>query len=199
MVLVLLFGCAGLCKAARKPPPVPDLTKGGKKDDKHDWNLGPTGARGWIWGWELETIDSRQILMTKVDKGSPADGVLEVGDVILGVGGKPFASDARKAFGRAITEAEKAENQGILKLIQQGAAWARVMTNRTGYTQDDKCPHCGVLHATFILVIWFCRKLAEKRKEYMDRIVPGLTPDMLHDAMLYGIAPIMKPFHNLTF
>jgi len=99
-------------------PAVPDLTKGGTRDDKHDWTLGPTGARGWIWGWRLETTNARQILVTQVDKGSPADGVLEAGDVILGIDGKPFTSDCRKAFGRAITEAEKAENNGILKLIR---------------------------------------------------------------------------------
>lgn len=98
--------------------PVPDLTAGGEKNDKHDWNLGPTGARGWMWGMLLRTDCARQILITEVDPGSPADGVLEVGDVILGVGGKPFDSDARIAFGRAITEAEKTENQGKLKLVR---------------------------------------------------------------------------------
>jgi len=104
--------------AARAKPPVPDLTRGGTKDDKHDWNLGPTGARGWIWAWSLETTDSRQILVTKVDKGSPADGVLQVGDVILGAGGKPFAADARVSFGRAVTQAETPEGRGILTLLR---------------------------------------------------------------------------------
>ena len=28
--------------------PVPDFTRGGKKDDSHDWTLGPTGAGGFI-------------------------------------------------------------------------------------------------------------------------------------------------------
>jgi len=100
------------------PPPVPDLTQGGKKDDAHDWTLGPTGARGWIWGRDLETTEARQILITQVEKGSPADRVLEADDVILGVTGKPFEGDARKAFGAAITEAEKTENKGLLRLIR---------------------------------------------------------------------------------
>ena len=103
---------------AAPPPAVPDLTQGGKKDAKHDWTLGPTGARGWIWGRGLETTEARQILVTRVERGSPADGVLDVDDVILGVGGKPFESDARKAFGAAITEAEKTENKGLLRLIR---------------------------------------------------------------------------------
>lgn len=96
--------------------PVPDLTKGGKPDDKHDWTLGPTGLRGWMWAMRLQTTLARQILVTKVDPGSPADGRIDVGDVILGTGGGFFRDDARKAFGRAITEAEKEENRGILKL-----------------------------------------------------------------------------------
>jgi len=82
IVLTWAFlGADAICEAASKPPQVPDLIQGGVKDDKHDWNLGPIGARGWIWGWKLETINSRQILITEMDKGSPADGVLEVGDV----------------------------------------------------------------------------------------------------------------------
>jgi len=113
----LLVGAGGAAGARSKPAP-PDLTAGGARDDRHDWNLGPTGARGWIWGWRLETTDSRQILITTVEKGSPADGVLEAGDVILGVDGKPFAEDARKALGRAITEAERPRSKGVLRLLR---------------------------------------------------------------------------------
>ena len=105
-------------RGAKKVTSPPDLTKGGQKDDKHDWTLGPTGARGWMWGRSLETTDARQILITKVDRGSPADGVLQVGDVILGVGGKRFTEDARKSFGRAITAAETRAGKGALKLIR---------------------------------------------------------------------------------
>jgi hypothetical protein len=62
----------------------------------------------------LETSEARQIAITKVDKGSPADGVLKVGDVILGIDGKAFSSDPRVAIGRALTAAEAAT--GNLKL-----------------------------------------------------------------------------------
>lgn len=71
-----------------------------------------------MWGMLLRTDCARQILITEVDPGSPAEGLLEVGDVILGVGGRRFDSDARIAFGKAITEAEKAENKGKLELIR---------------------------------------------------------------------------------
>jgi hypothetical protein len=94
----------------------PDFTKDGKRDESHDWLLGPTGLRGWMFfRHEDLTTASRQILITAVDKGSPADGILQVNDVILGVFGKPFADDARKSFGYAIAAAE--EKTGILTLM----------------------------------------------------------------------------------
>ena len=110
---------SGLTQKGKKwMPEIPDFTRGGQKSDKHDWNLGPTGARGWMWGMRLRTDYARQILVTKVDSGSPADGILKLDDVILGIDGKPFDSDARIAFGKAVTEAEKVENRGLLKLLR---------------------------------------------------------------------------------
>ncbi|MEE8450879.1 MAG: hypothetical protein V3R99_03160 [Thermoguttaceae bacterium] len=53
-LMILVLGTA-LCRAAPKPP-VPDFTAGGVKDERHDWTLGPTGARGWIWAWKLEPL-----------------------------------------------------------------------------------------------------------------------------------------------
>lgn len=116
----LLLSGVDAYAARRKEPvgPPPDLTKGVKVDVQKDYNLGPTGARGWMFVRGLMTAEARQILITQVDEGSPADGVLEAGDVILGIGGKRFAGDARKTLGRAIEEAEKEENKGILKLIR---------------------------------------------------------------------------------
>ena len=105
-LLTTFFMSPTLSAASRVEPPVPDLTAGGKIDDKHDWNLGPTGARGWIWGWRLQTTKARQIYITQVAKGSPADGILKTGDVILGVEGKRFSSDPRITMGKAIGAAE---------------------------------------------------------------------------------------------
>jgi hypothetical protein len=97
----------------------PDFTKGDKIPEgyTHDCTLGPTGMRGWIFCDRHTTTSSRQIKVTKVEKGSPADGVLEVGDVILGAGGRLFDDDARILFGKAITKAEKTEYRGRLSLI----------------------------------------------------------------------------------
>jgi autotransporter-associated beta strand protein len=85
------------------------------------YNLGATGLRGWIFlssGWGTTyggdgtmSNESRQILVTVA--AAPANAALAVDDVILGAmaassGTVPnFSSDCRKAFGTAITDAEK--------------------------------------------------------------------------------------------
>ncbi len=107
------------------PRPGPDLTKHPTIDRKRTYNLGATGLRGWIYTKPANflasaqgrtTTSSRQILVTHVGKDSPADGVMRVDDVILGVNGELFSDDARQSLARAITDAEKEENKGILKL-----------------------------------------------------------------------------------
>ncbi len=96
----------------------PDFTRGGTipKGATHDWNLGPTGARGWMYGHKLETTEARQIAITKVEVRSPAARVLRPGDVILGVADEPFAYDPRTELGRAISAAEATD--GKLALIR---------------------------------------------------------------------------------
>jgi len=111
---------------AEKPMPNPDFTQGGKipAGAKHDWNLGATGLRGWINCDKLVTSDARQIAITKVEKGSPAESVLAVGDVILGVGGGPFSYDPRTEIGKALTLAESEAGQGKLSLTRWRAGIA---------------------------------------------------------------------------
>ncbi|MEI7901327.1 MAG: DUF6288 domain-containing protein, partial [bacterium] len=102
-------------------------------DRSLSWNLGPTGMRGCLnappgpaerYPGESRlnflhsqlTTTSRQILVIDVGPKTPADGVMQVDDVILGTGGKLFDNDARQSLGRAITEAEKETNKGVLAL-----------------------------------------------------------------------------------
>ena len=99
--------------------PLPlDFTKGDKPGKGVDWNLGATGARGWMHGVYDETFHARQILITRVHEGSPAESILRKGDVILGVEGKRFDRDARKAFGKALTRAETRRGKGQLRLLR---------------------------------------------------------------------------------
>jgi hypothetical protein len=79
---------------------------------------------------KLVTTAAREISITDVQAGSPADGIFLVGDTLLGVGGRPFSFDPRTEFGRAITEAESEAGGG--KLI--------VSPKRDDHTQDVVVP-----------------------------------------------------------
>jgi hypothetical protein len=118
-LIISIFAACGLTQTtlAQKAP---DLTAGGQRDENHDWTLGATGMRGWLYAASTDTSLSRQILVTAVAKGSPADGILEKGDVILGVFGKPFESDARTAFGKALGAAEAETGQLPLQFWRKG-------------------------------------------------------------------------------
>ena len=123
----------------------PDLTAPGviaTINRSETYNLGATGLRGWIYldrsgGTQgadgTMTGESRQILVTVAS--APANTVLAVDDVILGAmaassGTVPaFSSDARKAFGAAIGEAENT-----------GAGTLRVKRWRAGTTSDVNIP-----------------------------------------------------------
>jgi hypothetical protein len=115
----------------------PDYTKGEVLEGALNYvALGPIGALGNLWcaGDGEPTRNTRMIKIRSVKKGTRAEGLLNAGDVILGVispaakgGNNPdvpidgaqdrrFESDARKALSAAITEAEKKENGGKLAL-----------------------------------------------------------------------------------
>ncbi len=117
-LVTLTLALSGTSILAKDPDPIPDFTKGDRleRNAPHDWNLGPTGARGWVYAAKGESTDSRQILITEVAAGSPSDGVLRKEDVLLGVDGIPFSSDARIALARAITKAEATD--GIVAVLR---------------------------------------------------------------------------------
>ena len=121
---------------------MPDFTKGDviPVNAKHDWNLGATGLRGWMYCDKLVTSDARQIAITKVEPKSPADGIIAVGDVILGVGGKAFSYDPRTELGTALTLAETESGDGKLMITR----W------RSGKTEEIvlKLPVLGKYSAT---------------------------------------------------
>jgi hypothetical protein len=129
-------------------PPVeaaaPDLTAGGVPGDSITFNLGPTGMRGWAYHTRDDTSESRQIKVMAVDAGSPASGLLAANDVILGADGSGanpalFSSDARKAFGLAIGDAE-ARDPATLKLLR----WRSGSTTTVTLTLQ----HLGAYSAT---------------------------------------------------
>ncbi len=108
LAVAFLLATAGAASAAtQKQMPLPDPTKGEPipAGATHDWNLGATGARGWIDCDKRVTTAAGQIAIPKVEKGSPAADVLAVGDVLPGVDGKAFSHDSRTELGQALTTA----------------------------------------------------------------------------------------------
>jgi hypothetical protein len=110
------------------------------------------------------TLNSRQILVTHVGAASPADGVVKVDDVILGVDGKPFSDDARKSIARAIQEAETKARDGVLKLT----VW------RAGQTQDLSLK-LAVMGTYSDTAPWNC----EKSKRILDSAIKVLEKEKM--------------------
>ncbi len=117
LLIAIAFGLSGSGQAQAQP----DMTKEQVRLTPHKWNLGPTGIRSWMPYSRARDVAFtervRQILVIDVAEGSPADGLVRKDDVILGIDGQAFDSDARMAFGHAITEAEREENGGKLNLL----------------------------------------------------------------------------------
>ena len=153
---------------------VPDLiTEAQSVDRKLTYNLGATGLRGWIYTKAANNLDaaqgrttlaSRQILVTHVGAASPADGIVMVDDVILGVDGKPFSDDARKSIAQAIQEAETEAKGGVLKLL----------VSRGGKSQELalKLTVMGSYSAT---APWNC----EKSKRILDGAIKVLEKEKM--------------------
>ena len=134
----------GLCLGAASPSrtQAPDLTRSDLSTINREstYNLGPTGMRGWIYlnqdtdaGQQglMTATPPWQILVTTVGTNTPAAGILDRDDVILGVsagtGQVPvplFTGDSRKCLCWQIGEAEAQD--GVLNIKR----W------RAGTTQD---------------------------------------------------------------
>ena len=115
-LMMVQLACQATGQAS--PPINPDFTQGDPIPEgwTHDWNLGPTGSRGWMYSNKMETSQARQIYITAVEDGSPADGILQTGDVILGLDDRPFGFDPRTELGQAIGRAEATD--GVLALLR---------------------------------------------------------------------------------
>jgi len=157
----------------------PDFTKGDTIDLTRlgasvDRNLGATGARGWMYS---NVLRAHQILITKVHEGSPADGILQKDDVILGVEGKAFVGDARKAFAQALTRAETREGQGKLSLLR----W------RDGKTEEVVI-QLDVMGSYSATTPWNC----EKSRKILDRACEHLVRSGTPEGGELGILAVVR-------
>ena len=138
-------------------------------------NLGATGARGWVYGHKTDTNEGREILVKSVVPGSPADGILQPYDVIVGAAVPPetpaatwksapavklFDADARLGFARAVTWAESDAGKGELK----------VMRSRNGKTETVtiKLPVMGTWADASPLQCPKSKKIVEQAAEFVS-------------------------------
>ena len=186
-IAICLSALSMLAASARAAPP--DLTAAGviaTIDRKATYNLGATGLRGWIYTKAADNLDaaqgrttlaSRQILVTHVGVGSPADDVVKVDDVILGVDAKPFGDDARKSLARAIQQAETEAKGGVLKLLVSRGGQPQELTLKLAVlgTYSDTAP-------------WNC----EKSKRILDGAIKVLEKETMQPnwtGFIQGLAP----------
>ncbi len=75
-------------------------------------NMGPTGAAVWMRGYHFQVV--------AIDEGSPADGRLEFGDLVIGANDVLFGAETghRRALGNAIEEAEGSGEALMLHIVR---------------------------------------------------------------------------------
>jgi hypothetical protein len=102
-----------------RPPKLPDLTKGDKMPLPKDgspiiWNMGPTG----IIGIKNGGFAGDQVQVVGVLPGSPAEGKVLPGDVVVGVAGRNFVTGGHLGvtIGNAIIKAEEEAGKGQLEM-----------------------------------------------------------------------------------
>ena len=101
-------------EAVNRPAKLPDLTNGDlmPQTEAKPWTLGPTGVVCmWVGGFSGD-----QIFVEGALKGSPAEGKIFPGDVILGVNGQKFKAGEHMGYvvGKAIIVSERDVNGGKL-------------------------------------------------------------------------------------
>ncbi len=102
--------------------------------------MGPTGLTG--------QTGKMDIKITHIDKGSPADGKLKTGDLVIGVNGAKFSGDPRRELAKAINEAEAPPLNGRLNILLKGEKSVELQLKAYGVFSDTApydCPKTKAL------------------------------------------------------
>lgn len=95
-------------------------------------HFGPTGIMG--------SLSNQTINVTSVEKGSPADGKIKKGDVIISIGGEKFKGNLRKEFATFIISAEAED--GKLSLMLSGNRNVDLQLEVLGQYSDSSPYNC---------------------------------------------------------
>ena len=145
--------------------------------------LGPTGMFG--------ANGKTDIKVTKVDKGSPADGKVKVGDVIIGVNGAKFQNNPRREIAAAIDKSEGKAMRGRLTLELKGGKKAELKLKVFGDFSRTAPANCAKTDALVtavaeqlitdekqlqgdILAIGWMGLMATGEKKYLDFVKANL-------------------------
>ena len=125
--------------------------------------LGPTGMFG--------SHSKTDIKITKIDKGSPADGKVKVGDVIIGVNGAKFQSDPRRELAAAIDKSEGKSMRGRLTLELKGGKKAELKLKVYGDFSRTAPANCAKTDALVTAVAELL--ISDKKQLKDDRMAIG--------------------------
>lgn len=117
-ISLLLLLCGSALAAPASSAGLVDFTKGYKPaDDAGGYSLHLGALSGIPNGRQKLGRDGNQIYVITVTKGKEA-GLLQVGDVILGVNGKRFKGDVIETWRAAVAEAPERSEDGNLRVIR---------------------------------------------------------------------------------
>ncbi|MDX1679667.1 MAG: DUF6288 domain-containing protein [Akkermansiaceae bacterium] len=125
--------------------------------------MGPTGLTG--------ATGKKEIKITEVDKGSPADGKLKKGDVVIGVNGKKFSGNPRRELAKAINEAEGPAQKGRLVLTLKGGKSAELQLKAYGTFSPTAPANCAKTDALVTAIAE--RLIADEEGLKDDRLPVG--------------------------
>ena len=152
--------------------------------------MGPTGLWGQVYSRKMEegaSRDARQFRITKVESGSPAEGIIKIGDVVIGAEGKDFDSDARKLLAAAIQKAEETNGKLSLKIWRDGSVSNQTLTLKVMGKFDPSNPlNCAYTDAVIDQMAAYAMKhikLPPEKRSSEEDVVPFM-PSMSALGML---------------
>ncbi len=158
-------------------------------------HLGPTGLFG--------VTSPTNIKITKVQAGSPADGKIKVGDVIVGAGGAAFKENTRRQLADAIDQAETEQAKGALTLTLTGGKKVNLQLKVLGAYSDTAPYNCPKTDAIIAQTADYLVKSRKFGRGSMNIGLLGLlaTGEQKYIDVVKGVmhqAPWAKPDIKLT-
>jgi hypothetical protein len=186
--------------AKARPKNMPDLTKGEKipvpaKGGLIIWNLGPTG----IIGIKNAGFAGDQVQVVGVMPGSPAEGKIIPGDVILGVRGTNFTAGGHLGvtIADAVIKAEEEAGKGLFTVrLWRDRNWAK-RTGSKNVAGVDVEKFFKEVEASGALTEWMgeTQRKAESEKEIMSQYpIDGFRTNLVLQLKVMGTYSATSPW-----